>query len=180
MCAMGTLSAATSIWWVSTCLFFLGAGIGLTVQVVMLVVQNAVAPNIVGTASSVNNYFLQAGASLGVAVFGTIFTTRLSERLVHIFEGGARADDSAVSLAARLDPHILGALPPAMHHQVLMAYADSLAPVFWCLLPFTLAACVLALILEQIPLSDQAGLVARGEAIGGAAAEALEAARRRN
>jgi EmrB/QacA subfamily drug resistance transporter len=180
MCAMATLSATTPIWMISAFLFLLGAGIGLLAQVAMLVVQNAVAPAIVGTASSVNNYFLQAGASLGVAVFGTVFTTRLSERLTHVFAANAQSGESAASLAARLDPRVLDALPAAVHDRVLIAYADSLAPVFWYLLPFTLAACVLAVFLKQIPLSDQAGLVARGEAIGGAAAEALEAERRRS
>lgn len=178
MCAMATLSATTPIWLISTFLFFLGAGIGVLVQVVMLVVQNAVAPTIVGTATSVNNYFLQAGASLGVAVFGTIFTTRLSERLTLVFEAGVPSGRSAASLAARLDPRLLDTLPLAVHNRVLIAYADSLAPVFWYLVPFTLAACALALFLKQIPLSDQAGLVARGEAIGGAVAEELEAKRR--
>ena len=53
------------------------------------------------------------------------------------------------------------------------AYADALAPVFWYLLPFIAVAFLLALFLKQIPLSDQSGLVARGEAIGGAEAERL-------
>jgi hypothetical protein len=50
--------------------------------------------------------------------------------------------------------------------------------VFWYLLPFIGAAFVLALFLKQIKLSDVAGLVARGEAIGGDEAEALEAGQR--
>jgi hypothetical protein len=61
---------------------------------------------------------------------------------------------------------------------VVTAYADALAPVFWYLLPFIGIAFVLSLLLKQIPLSDVAGLVARGEAVGGAEAEALEAAQR--
>jgi hypothetical protein len=50
--------------------------------------------------------------------------------------------------------------------------------VFWYLLPFVAIAFVLSLFLKQIPLSDVAGLVARGEAIGGEEAETLEAAQR--
>ena len=57
------------------------------------------------------------------------------------------------------------------------AYADSLAPVFWYLLPFLGIALILALTLKQIPLSDTAGMVARGEAVGGEEAELLEAER---
>ena len=60
----------------------------------------------------------------------------------------------------------------------MTAYADALAPVFWYLLPFIGIAFVLSLFLKQIPLSDVAGLVARGEAIGGDQAEELEAAQR--
>lgn len=58
------------------------------------------------------------------------------------------------------------------------AYADALAPVFWYLVPFIAIAFVLALVLKQIPLSDVAGLVARGEAVGGEEAERLEAEQR--
>ena len=60
----------------------------------------------------------------------------------------------------------------------MTAYADALAPVFWYLLPFIVIAFVLSLFLKQIPLSDVAGLVARGEAVGGADAEELESAQR--
>ena len=61
--------------------------------------------------------------------------------------------------------------------RIVNAYADSLAPVFWYLLPFLGIALVLALTLKQIPLSDTAGMVARGEAVGGEEAERLEAER---
>jgi len=49
--------------------------------------------------------------------------------------------------------------------------------LFWYLVPFLAIALILSLTLKQIPLSDVAGMVARGEAIGGAEAERLEAAR---
>jgi hypothetical protein len=50
--------------------------------------------------------------------------------------------------------------------------------VFWYLVPFIGIAFVLSLLLKQIPLSDVAGLVARGEAVGGEEAERLEAEQR--
>ena len=51
--------------------------------------------------------------------------------------------------------------------------------MFWYLLPFIGIAFVLSLFLKQVPLSDVAGLVARGEAIAGDEAECLEAEQRR-
>jgi hypothetical protein len=176
MIAMTTLTADTPIWLICIFLFVFGAGLGLIMQVVVLVTQNSVDPAMIGTATSTNNYFREVGASLGVAVFGTIFTTRLTDNLTAVFAGaGASASDAANSTAT-LDPQTLGQLPDVLRDGVVTAYADALAPVFWYLLPFIGLAFVLSLFLKQIKLSDVAGLVARGEAIGGEEAEALEAA----
>ncbi|UOQ57755.1 MFS transporter [Leucobacter allii] len=178
MTAMTTLAASTPIWLICVYLFVFGAGLGLIMQVVVLVVQNAVPAAQLGTATSTNNYFREVGASLGTAVFGTIFTTRLSENLMGVFTGaGASAEDAAASTAT-IDPATLNALPDELREGIVTAYADALAPVFWYLIPFIAVALLLSLFLKQIPLSDQAGLVARGEAISGEEAERLEAAQR--
>ena len=178
MVAMTSLAATTPIWLICVYLFVFGAGLGLIMQVVVLVVQNSVDASMIGTATSTNNYFREVGASLGVAVFGTIFTTRLTDNLKDVFtSAGASASDAAAATSS-IDPQALNDLPDAIRTGVVTAYADALAPVFWYLLPFIGLAFVLSLFLKQIPLSDVAGLVARGEAIGGAEAEELEAAQR--
>jgi EmrB/QacA subfamily drug resistance transporter len=178
MVAFTSLSADTPIWLICVFLFVFGAGLGLIMQVVVLVSQNSVPANQIGTATSTNNYFREVGASLGVAVFGTIFTTRLTENLTDVFtSAGASAGDAATATAT-IDPQTLNALPEELRLGVVAAYADALAPVFWYLLPFIAIAFVLSLFLKQIPLSDVAGLVARGEAIGGEEAERLEAEQR--
>ncbi|PJJ73432.1 EmrB/QacA subfamily drug resistance transporter [Diaminobutyricimonas aerilata] len=178
MVAMTSLSAETPIWLICVFLFVFGAGLGLIMQVVVLVTQNSVSPSLIGTATSTNNYFREVGASLGVAVFGTIFTTRLTENLTGVFAAAGASAADASSSAATIDPRTLQSLPDEVRDGIVAAYADALAPVFWYLLPFIGLAFVLSLFLKQIPLSDVAGLVARGEAVGGAEAEALEAARR--
>jgi EmrB/QacA subfamily drug resistance transporter len=178
MVAMTTLAADTPLWLICVYLFLFGAGLGLIMQVVVLVVQNSVPAAEIGTATSTNNYFREVGASLGVAVFGTIFTNRLTENLTDVFRSaGASASDASGS-AATLDPQTLNQLPDGVRDGIVAAYADALAPVFWYLIPFLAISLVLALFLKQIPLSDTAGLVARGEAVGGAEAEELEAAQR--
>ncbi|ALJ21365.1 MDR family MFS transporter [Microbacterium sp. No. 7] len=178
MVLMTTLTAATPIWLICVYLFIFGAGLGLIMQVVVLVVQNAVPATEVGTATSTNNYFREVGASLGVAVFGTLFTTRLTENLMAVFTDAGATPDQAGEATASIDPSVLAQLPDTVREGVVTAYADALAPVFWYLLPFIGLAFVLALFLKQIPLSDVAGLVARGEAVGGDEAERLEAAER--
>ncbi|CAN5593585.1 MDR family MFS transporter [soil metagenome] len=177
MVAMTSLTADTPIWLICIYLFVFGAGLGLIMQVVVLVAQNSVDASLVGTATSTNNYFREVGASLGLAVFGTIFTTRLTANLTEVFASAGASPGDAENATATLDPQTLSQLPDALRDGVVTAYADALAPVFWYLLPFIAIAFILSLFLKQIPLSDVAGLVARGEAIGGEEAEALEAER---
>ncbi|MGP9488116.1 MFS transporter [Arthrobacter sp. MYb211] len=178
MLAFTSLSASTPLWLICVYLFVFGAGLGLIMQVVVLVVQNAVDPIMVGTATSTNNYFREVGASLGVAIFGAMFTNRLSEKLTEVFTASGASATDAGNATATLDPQTLAKLPEQMRDGIVTAYADSLAPVFWYLIPFILIAFVLALLLKQVPLSDTAGMVARGEAIGGEEAKLLEDAER--
>lgn len=178
MLAMTSLAADTPIWLICVYLFVFGAGMGLIMQVVVLVVQNSVAPKDVGTATSTNNYFREVGAALGVAVFGALFTNRLSEQLTDVFTGAGQSAGDAANATATLDPAVLNQLPDALREQVVSAYASSLAPVFWYLLPFVAIAFVLALFIKQIPLADVSGMVARGEAVSGEEAERMEAEQR--
>jgi len=165
---MTTLSGATPIWVITLMLFVMGLGIGLVMQVVVLVAQNAVSAADVGSATATNNYFREVGATLGVAIFGTIFTTSLADNL-----GGALAANGPQAVAAgitspdSLVPTVVQAAGEPLRSAIVGAYADALAPVFGYLLPAFAVALVLALLLKEIPLSDIAGMVARGEAIDG-------------
>jgi EmrB/QacA subfamily drug resistance transporter len=174
MLSMTTLAASTPIWLICVYLFVFGAGLGLIMQVVVLVAQNAVPPEQVGTATSTNNYFREVGASLGVAVFGALFTSRLTDALRDVFTSAGGSASDAASASASIDPTALAKLPQAIQDGIVNAYADSLAPVFWYLLPFIAVALVLALFIPQMRLADVAGMVARGEAVGGAEADELE------
>ncbi|MFC8302387.1 MDR family MFS transporter [Specibacter sp. NPDC057265] len=174
---MTTLSAETPIWVICAQLFVFGAGLGFIMQIVVIVVQNSVPPAQLGTATSTNNYFREVGSALGVAVFGAMFTTRLSESLTGVFAGAGASPEEAGNAMATLDPKAMSALPAEIRDGIVNAYADSLAPVFWYLIPFMAIALVLAIFLKVIPLSDVAGMVARGEAVGGEEANRLEAER---
>ncbi|MGY1743321.1 MULTISPECIES: MDR family MFS transporter [unclassified Blastococcus] len=169
---MTTLSGRTSLWTVGAMFFLLGAGLGLIMQNVVLAAQNAVSADQIGTATSTNNYFREVGATLGVAVFGTLFTSRLADELVEALSGnGQQAAEAGITSAESLTPAAVQAAGDPLKTAIVDAYAHSLAPVFWYLVPILAVAFVLALLLEEIPLSDTAGMVARGEAVYGGADE---------
>jgi hypothetical protein len=146
--------------------FVLGAGLGLIMQNVVLAAQNAVGADQIGTATSTNNYFREVGATLGVAVFGTLFASRLAVHLAGAL--AAHAPDAVragITSPETLTPAAVRAAGGPLRTAIVEAYADSLAPVFWYLVPILAAALVLALFLTEIPLSEHAGMVARGEAV---------------
>jgi EmrB/QacA subfamily drug resistance transporter len=163
---MTSLSGATSLWTIGAMFFLLGAGLGLIMQNVVLAAQNAVPATQIGTATSTNNYFREVGATLGVAVFGTLFTSRLADNL-----GGALMANQQEAVAAgitspeTLVPSAVKAAGETLRTAIVDAYADSLAPVFWYLVPILVVAFLLALVLKEVPLSEHAGMVARGEAV---------------
>ncbi|WP_407318337.1 MFS transporter [Isoptericola halotolerans] len=163
MVSLTTLAGDTSMWVFGAMIFTLGAGMGLVMQVVVLAVQNAVDPSELGTATSANNFFREVGASIGVALFTTIFTSRLTDNLGTVFAGVPGAADAGTE--ASLTPAMVAELPEPLHTGVIDAYADALAPSFWYLVPLVLVGFVLALFLPVIKLSDVAGMVARGEAV---------------
>lgn len=162
---MTTLQGNTPLWVVCAMLFVFGFGLGLIMQVVVLVVQNAVPVDEIGTATSTNNYFREVGGALGVAIFGTIFTNKLAENLTTVFTEAGADPEQAGQATATLDPAVMKQLPEQVQDGIVSAYADSLAPVFWYLVPFLIIAFLLAWLVKEIPLSDEAGMIARGEAV---------------
>jgi EmrB/QacA subfamily drug resistance transporter len=163
---MTTLSGETSLLTICTMLFVIGLGLGLIMQIVVLVAQNAVPPADLGAATATNNYFREVGATLGVAIFGTIFTSRLAENLTGALQAnGEQAVAAGITSPESLVPAAVQAAGDPLRTAIVDSYADALAPVFGYLLPAFAIALVLALLLKEIPLSDVAGMVARGEAV---------------
>jgi predicted MFS family arabinose efflux permease len=163
---MTTLAGDTSLWTIGAMFFLLGAGLGLIMQNVVLAAQNAVPAGQIGTATSTNNYFREVGATLGVAVFGTLFTSRLADNLGTALSGNAeQAVQAGITSPDTLVPATVQAAGDPLKAAIVDAYASSLAPVFWYLVPILAVALLLSLVLREVPLSDTAGMVARGEAV---------------
>ncbi|MCL3860257.1 MDR family MFS transporter [Actinotalea sp. K2] len=158
------LTGDTSMLLFGAMIFVLGAGLGLVMQTIVLAVQNSVDPSEIGTATSANNFFREIGAAVGVALFSTIFTGRLTERLEPVFAGVPGAQEGAGG-ASSLTPAGVQALPDPLRQGIVDAFADSLAPAFWYLVPVVAVGFVLTLFLREVALSDVAGMVARGEAL---------------
>ncbi|MEV6300646.1 MDR family MFS transporter [Actinoplanes sp. NPDC051861] len=145
---MSTMSATTSTWLESLYMFVLGAGIGLSMQVLTIVVQNTVPYGDLGTATSGVTFFRTLGSSFGTAVFGSLYSSRLEPEMA-----GALAATGVPPLTAQ-EPGLLGALDPARAAPIIAAYAGAINYVFRWVVPVALLGFVVAWFLKELPLRD--------------------------
>ncbi|MGA1836243.1 MDR family MFS transporter [Herbiconiux sp. 11R-BC] len=147
-----TMRADTPLWLILSYLTILGLGIGLAMQVLVLIVQNSVPHSMVGTATAGNNFFREIGASLGSAIVGSLFVARLTEQLASsaasLGGGGAVPTDTN-----SLTPAAINALPPELHQIIVDAYSNALSPVYLYLVPLMLVAALLLCFVKEIPLA---------------------------
>jgi hypothetical protein len=147
----------TSFWIESLYLLVLGAGIGLIMQILTLVVQNTVDYSDLGTATSGVTFFRTLGGSFGASIMGSIFANQLKGRLVTAL-ASAHAPPSAVA-----SPELLRRLPAAARAPVVAAYAQSLQHVFLFAVPIAVVAFVLALFLPQVAMRGVARVSGAGD-----------------
>ncbi|QCB92427.1 MDR family MFS transporter [Cellulomonas shaoxiangyii] len=161
------LTADISMVTFGTMIFVLGFGLGLVMQTIVIAVQNAVPPEMVGVATSTNNFLREIGAAVGTSVFSTVFTTNLTSRLAEAVRDAPPGDVPQGFGADALTPELVDRLPTALRELVVTAYTDALAPAFWYLVPLGVVGFGIAFLMKEVKLSDKAGLVARGAAVGG-------------
>lgn len=78
---MTNLRADTEIPTLWIWMLIAGLGIGPSFAVFTIVVQSAVAPSMLGAATSALTFFRQVGGSVGLAIAGTVFGTALTDQL---------------------------------------------------------------------------------------------------
>ncbi|MCV7179106.1 MFS transporter [Mycolicibacterium sphagni] len=146
------MDAHTSVLVQSLDLLILGAGIGLSMQVLVLTVQNTVDFTDLGVATSGVTFFRTIGSSFGAAIFGSLFSNFLADRLP------AALAASGTSAAVAQSPQALHKLSHEVAAPIVNAYADSLSRVFLFAAPVAVVGFVLALFLKQVPLRDAAAM----------------------
>ncbi|WP_395360387.1 DHA2 family efflux MFS transporter permease subunit [Streptomyces sp. YH02] len=147
---LNELTETSSTWEMSVYFFVFGAGLGLVMQVLVLVVQNAVPYEDLGVATSGATFFRSIGASFGVAVFGTIFTSRLTHKLDDVFAAaGPEVPPGIGPEQVAADPRTVAELPADLRPSVLHAYATSITDVFLYAAPVVLVAFVVAWFLKE-------------------------------
>ena len=159
---LSRMDAATAYWFEAVSMAVLGIGIGLSMQVLTIIVQNTVSYSDLGVATSGVTFFRTLGSSFGAAVFGTVYANVLSSTL----PAAVRA--AGVNPATIATPADLHAHPPAQIAPIVDAYAHAIHVVFLTAVPVAGLAFVLSLFLKEVPLRGTSRAAARdvGEGFG--------------
>ncbi|WP_041479140.1 MDR family MFS transporter [Corynebacterium ulcerans] len=158
-----TLHTDISLWQIGLYLFILGVGLGFSMQVLILIVQNTLPMDVVGSATAVNNFFRQIGASLGSALVGGIFVGNLSSLMAERLPGAIQQlppeQQQAMAAQGGLDsneitPALVHQLPGPVHDAFVSSYNDALTPVFVILMPIVVLALILVSLIKHEKLRD--------------------------
>ena len=171
---MSTLGVDTPLWQAMTYMVLMGMGLGLSMQTLVIAVQNALPPADMGVATSSVTFFRSLGGTLGAAVSLAILFGSLAGNI----QDRARAAglpqavvDRFSSASSLNDSSVIATLPDAVRQVVLDGFADSMSTVFLVVALLMAPAFVLSLLTKEIPLRAHGGMQAAAADSAAARAE---------
>jgi EmrB/QacA subfamily drug resistance transporter len=132
-------------------LFVLGAGIGMTMQNLVLAVQNTVAATDLGAASSAVAFFRSLGGTIGVSVLGAVLSGRVGQLISEGLGGTPAQGSGSVGLADLADA------PPAVQTLIRISYGDATGRIFLVSAVIAVVAAVAIFFIREVALSTRSG-----------------------
>jgi hypothetical protein len=155
---MGTLDETTSLVELAAFMLLVGAGLGILMQNLVLVVQNAVPHTEIGSGSSLIASFRSMGGAVGVSVLGALLAHKATTSITSgLAAAGAKAPsgDSVPNISE---------LPPAIAKIVEHAYGTGIAEIFLAAAPLGLVAMIAVALMHEEPLGTRSGIELAREA----------------
>jgi EmrB/QacA subfamily drug resistance transporter len=157
---LSTIHYDTNFALVSLYMFLLGAGVGMTMQNLVLVVQNTTEPTQIGVASSGVTFFRSLGGTIGVSVMGAALATRVTELVTERTDDitaalaslGADAQTWAAQLQSGTLPQV-SAMPEALRIVFEDIYANGISHSFLIAVPFAVLSLLAIVFLPNKPLT---------------------------
>jgi MFS family permease len=152
------LGAHTSLLLVSLYILIFGLGLGLFMQVLTLVVQNAVPMRQMGVATSSVTFFRSMGGAIGASALGAVLTASIAAEFPRFLPPAAlAAGGKGGNKVAQLiqSPAVLDALKrtnPALHEGIIQAYSHAIDRLFIVAVPVSVLSVIAALFIRQVNL----------------------------
>jgi EmrB/QacA subfamily drug resistance transporter len=144
---LGMVDHATSLVVVSVWMAVAGIGVGMTMQNLVLAVQNTVPLRDLGSASASVTFFRSLGGTIGVSVLGAVLANRVTADLAAALHTPAGSTSTGDVSALNLN-----ALPPEVQQAVHTVYGDATAHIFLISAGVAVVGVIAALLLKPITL----------------------------
>ncbi|WP_405193634.1 MFS transporter [Streptomyces anulatus] len=162
---LGTIRYDTEYWHVAVYMFVMGLGIGMMMQNLVLATQNQVAPEDLGSASSVVTFFRSLGGAIGVSALGAVLGNRVThyvkEGIADLGPEGAAFGHGGTGGGGIPD---LDKLPEPLRLVMEAAYGHGVGDVFLYAAPAALVAFVVTLFIKEVALKSSVATDAPAEA----------------
>jgi MFS family permease len=132
---LGTIDHATPYWYTGLGMLLMGLGMGMTMQNLVLAVQNTVDVSQIGASSATVSFFRSLGGAVGVSVLGGVLAAP------KLREGGGGTD--------LLD---VNHLPPQLADLVRHAYGDATGRIFLLAAACAVVSLIAVLFIKEVPL----------------------------
>jgi EmrB/QacA subfamily drug resistance transporter len=153
---LATIDHQTNMVLLGAFLFILGTGIGMTMQNLVLAVQNTVAATDLGAASSAVAFFRSLGGTIGVSVLGAVLSTHVGDL---IMQGLAKIPGAAAAAAGSGSVGLssFNDAPAPIRELIRVSYGDATGRIFLISAIVALVAVVAILFIREVALRTQSG-----------------------
>jgi hypothetical protein len=164
MALMGTLDEKTSLVELGVFMAVVGLGVGMVMQNLVLVVQNSLSFDQMGSGSALIAFFRSLAGAAGVSALGAVLSSRVT---TSITDGLHNLGIAGGHLAAGGRLPDLAALPAPVRAVVEHGYGTGVGEIFLVAAPLGLVAFVAVALMEEVPLGTRSGMeAARAESRG--------------
>ncbi|TGB10426.1 MFS transporter [Streptomyces sp. MZ04] len=161
---LGTMRYDTEYWHIAIFMAIMGLGVGMMMQNLVLATQNQVAPEDLGSASSVVTFFRSLGGAMGVSALGAVMSTRITDYVKDGLEDlGPKAAAMGHGGTGGGGIPDLDALPAPLRTVMESAYGHGIADVFLIAAPMALIAFLITLFIKEVPLRTSGALAQAAE-----------------
>ncbi|QQQ73517.1 MFS transporter [Saccharothrix sp. 6-C] len=152
--ALGQIDHDTSLVLVGGAMLLVGVGVGMSMQNLVLAVQNTVPLKDIGAASSTIAFFRSLGGTIGVSVLGAVLARRVEDAITRDLTAAGIPVSGGGGGSLNLN-----VLPDAVQHIVRNAYGDATGHIFLISAAIAVIGVVAALLLKPITLRTSLDLV---------------------
>jgi hypothetical protein len=145
---LGTIDHATGYGVLAAYMALVGLGMGLTMQNLVLAVQNTVDLRDMGVASSVVTFFRSMGGAIGVSLLGAVAANQITDKVT----SGLRQMGITPAAGGGSESLDVGSLPGPVQTMFRAVYGDVIGNVFVIAAAASVAVVLAVVFIKEVPL----------------------------